>query len=63
MNMTTSPFILLGVLGGILAEWFGYDVVFSIAGIFALCSALWWLIKVPEPRKKTSPQITRISTD
>jgi MFS family permease len=62
-NMITSPFILLGILGGIIAEKFGYDLVFSIAGFFALLSAFWWLIKVPEPRRKSSSRITQISTD
>jgi MFS family permease len=62
-NMITSPFILLGLAGGFLADRFGYDVVFFIAGIFAMISTLWWLIKVPEPRKTNGPQIARISTD
>lgn len=51
-NMITSPFILFGILGGFLADHFGYNVVFLIAGIFALSSSLWWWRKVPEPRKK-----------
>jgi len=62
-NMITSPFILFGVLGGFLADRFGYDVVFCIAGIFALSSSLWWWRKVPEPRKKIDPRITRINTN
>lgn len=51
-NLITAPFILSGVFGGWLADRFGYDVVFIIACIFALTSAIWWWIKVPEPRRQ-----------
>jgi MFS family permease len=51
-NLITAPFILSGLLGGWIASQFGYNVVFIIAGIFALASAIWFLIMVEEPRKK-----------
>ncbi|MDO8551033.1 MAG: MFS transporter, partial [Ignavibacteria bacterium] len=51
-NLITAPFILSGLLGGWIANLFGYNIVFIIAGIFALGSALWFLIMVEEPRKK-----------
>jgi MFS family permease len=58
-NMITSPFILFGIMGGILADKYGYNLVFIIAGIFALSSTLWWVFKVPEPRKNNGPQISK----
>ena len=56
-NMITSPFILFGILGGFLADHFGYNIVFLIAGIFALSSSLWWWRKVPEPREKKTRKL------
>jgi MFS family permease len=50
-NMITSPFILLGLLGGVIADKWGYAYLFAIAGCLALFSAAWWSIKVVEPRK------------
>jgi len=51
-NMITSPFILLGILCGWLADRYGYSVVFIVAGIFAFCSGMWMLFKVREPRDR-----------
>jgi MFS family permease len=50
-NMITSPFILLGVLGGWLANTYGYNYVFFIAAFFALISSIWFSQKVKEPRR------------
>jgi MFS family permease len=50
-NMITSPFILLGVAGGWLANLYGYDFVFIIAAFFAMISLFWFSRKVIEPRK------------
>jgi len=36
-----------GLIGGILAQWFGYNIVFIFTGIFSL-SALIFLITVPK---------------
>ncbi len=49
-NMITAPFILTGVLGGMLADKFGYNPVFILAGLFSTISIIWWWKKVPEPR-------------
>jgi MFS family permease len=49
-NMITAPFILTGLLGGLLADKFGYMPVFILAGIFSTSSMIWWIMKVPEPR-------------
>jgi MFS family permease len=50
-NLVTSPFILFGLVAGGIAGQFGYDVVFFIAGLLAIGSALWMAFKVEEPRK------------
>ncbi len=57
-NMVTSPFILLGLVGGVLANRFGYNIVFLIAGLGGLFASVWWLFKIREPRVK----ISRINT-
>jgi len=51
-NMVTSPFILSGILGGWVADQFGYKIVFILAGLFALFSGLWMILLVDEPRTK-----------
>jgi predicted MFS family arabinose efflux permease len=50
-NMITAPFILSGILAGFIADRFGYNPVFALAGLFAMASMLWWWQKVPEPRE------------
>lgn len=49
-NLITSPFTLLGIAGGWIANTYGYSLVFVIAGLFALTAALWLGLKVKEPR-------------
>lgn len=51
-NMITSPFILLGLLGGHLADQYGYEIVFIIAGFGGFLSLIWWLTRVSEPRNR-----------
>ena len=51
-NMITSPFVLLGIGGGWLANRFGYQIVFVIAGIFALIASIWYYKMVEEPRQR-----------
>ncbi len=51
-NVITAPFILMSILGGALADYAGYNIVFLIAGLSALMSSYWWWQKVEEPRKK-----------
>jgi len=53
-NVVTAPFILTGLLGGLIADHFGYDPVFLLAAVFASISAYWYWRKVPEPRKRSS---------
>lgn len=49
-NMLTSPFILSGLLGGIIANSFGYMYVFLLAAILAFISFIWYTFIVKEPR-------------
>jgi MFS family permease len=49
-NMVTSPFVLAGILGGLIANTFGFTALFMIAGAVALVALLWWLTMVEEPR-------------
>jgi len=58
-NMVTSPFVLFGVLAGVIAGSFGYQVVFIIAGLLALSSALWLTFKVEEPRNRTAVSLVQ----
>ena len=53
-NMITSPFILLGLAGGALANRYGYDIVFLIAGTGGLLASIWWLFMIREPRVSVS---------
>lgn len=53
-NMLSAPFSLSGILGGWLANRFGYPAVFAVGGMFALCSLIWWLAMVQEPRKNAT---------
>jgi predicted MFS family arabinose efflux permease len=48
--MVTSPFVLAGILGGWIANTFGFNVLFMIAGAVAVVALLWWLTMVEEPR-------------
>jgi predicted MFS family arabinose efflux permease len=50
-NLITAPFILFGVAGGWIANTYGYNYVFMIAGFFALMSSLWFYNRVKEPRR------------
>jgi len=50
--MITSPFILLGLLGGYLVDLYGYDVIFAIAGLGGFLSLIWWVFYVAEPRRQ-----------
>jgi MFS family permease len=49
-NMFTSPFVLAGILGGWIANTFGFTVLFLIASTVAIVALLWWLTMVEEPR-------------
>jgi MFS family permease len=50
-NMISSPFILSGILGGWLANRYGYNIIFLISGGVALLNLIWWLTMVKEPRE------------
>ena len=49
-NMVTSPFVLAGVLGGWIANAWGFPALFMTTGVLALSALLWWLLVVEEPR-------------
>jgi MFS family permease len=51
-NMITAPFVLAGILGGWIANRFGYDAVFVITAALASAAAVWLKLMVEEPRKK-----------
>jgi MFS family permease len=59
-NMLTSPFVLSGVLGGWIANVFGYNIIFYAAGFCALTAGIWLLIKVKEPRNEQAWQLHTI---
>jgi MFS family permease len=56
-NLLTVPFTFSGILGGVVANKFGYEPVFVISGIFALLSAIWISAMMTEPRTKTMKTI------
>jgi MFS family permease len=49
-NMLTSPFVVSGIVGGWIANRYGYDYVFYAAGFCAFIAAVWLTRKVREPR-------------
>jgi MFS family permease len=49
-NMITSPFVLLGVLGGWIANRWGFIPVFGAAAVLALLSFIIWWLKIVDPR-------------
>lgn len=51
-NMVTSPFVLLAVVAGWLADQIGYNAIFAVAGLLALSSAVWMGRMVVEPRNR-----------
>jgi MFS family permease len=50
-NLITAPFVLSGLLGGWIANNFGYNAVFIIAGMFAITALIWLILMVKEPRE------------
>ncbi|HLT48770.1 MAG TPA: MFS transporter [Rubricoccaceae bacterium] len=54
-NTLTAPFALAGLLGGWLADAYGYEVVFVVAAGVSLAAAVWLLGFVREPRRSASP--------
>jgi len=50
-NLATSPFVLLGIAGGYIADAAGYETVFALTGLFALAALLWLHYMVVEPRR------------
>lgn len=51
-NMVTSPFVLLAVVAGWIADQVGYNAIFAVAGLLALASAVWMGRMVVEPRNR-----------
>jgi MFS family permease len=58
-NMVSSPFLLFAILMGWLADRLGYNLIFMMAGLFALASAIWLLKRVDEPRKIDAKVVVR----
>lgn len=58
-NMVTSPFVLAGVLGGWIANAFGFRTLFLAAAVVSLVAALWWLTMVKEPRDSGLAEVAR----
>jgi MFS family permease len=54
-NVITAPFILSGMFGGIIANVFGYNTLFSMSILFSIITFLWLIIKVVEPRRILQP--------
>jgi len=50
-NIFTSPFVLLGIVAGWLADVAGFAAVFLLAAAFALAAAYWLWARVKEPRR------------
>ncbi|MBN2413080.1 MFS transporter [candidate division KSB1 bacterium] len=60
-NLMTSPFILSSLLGGWIANSQGYNIVFIISGLFALCATFCLIFFVKEPRTtKERPMIPNL---
>lgn len=53
-NLLTSPFVLAGIGAGWLADRFGYDIIFILAGVVAALAALWLATVVHEPRNAST---------
>lgn len=49
-NVLTAPFLLMGLAIGWIANRYGYDAVFLLAGALALVAAVWLGTMVREPR-------------
>jgi MFS family permease len=54
-NTLTAPFALAGLLGGFLANRYGYEAVFAVAAAVSLAAVGWLLLLVREPRQSVSP--------
>jgi len=54
-NVITAPFILSGMIGGIVVDVFGFKTLFAISIIFSVLTIIWLLLKVVEPRKILQP--------
>ena len=50
-NVITAPFILSGMLGGIIVDILGFEVLFAISVLFSILTFIWLSIKVIEPRR------------
>jgi len=50
-SLISTPFILAGIAGGWLVNRFGYEILFILAGCFALLALTWLLLMVHEPRR------------
>lgn len=56
-NMITSPFVLLGIAAGWMADEIGYELVFLFSSAFALAALYWLAFRVQEPRRAVIPAV------
>ena len=56
-NMVTSPFVLLGIAAGWMADEIGHEIVFFLSSAFALAALYWLAFRVREPRLAAVPTL------
>ena len=59
-NLITSPFIFTSIIGGWIANHYGYNVIFVISSLFSLMATLYWLFIVKEPRNKYAESVISV---
>jgi MFS family permease len=55
MNTLLAPFYLVGLLGGIISDYFGYPVVYLVGTLFSLIGLYLLIYKVRDPRTLPRP--------
>lgn len=56
-NMVTSPFVLLGIAAGWMADEIGYEMVFLFSSALALAALYWLAFRVQDPRRVAAPTL------
>jgi MFS family permease len=51
VNTITAPSVIVGIVAGALARWFGFSIVFGLSAVLALAALAWLYKYVPEPRR------------
>jgi DHA1 family tetracycline resistance protein-like MFS transporter len=55
MNTVLAPFYLVGLLGGVISDHFGYPAVFLVGALFSLAGIYLLVYKVRDPRSLPRP--------